>query len=162
MPRGLERQTLDCGSVGSFYRFWLQDLQRPGGFGAAVPWHRSRRSPGSKRGGRGSWWPGWGSPSCLWPAADRQWEQRVMFQRVSTGSDVWICHWWDGGVYAPHHHPGSQAQRQDGRAATKWNAAVAPAWFQNTGGKTKLYKINIWEAEGFSEGKITTAGTVCM
>lgn len=109
-------------------RLWLQDLQRSGGFGAAVVRHRSRRSPGPQRGGRGRRRPGL--------RATPVWTSSVHVTDLvttPTGSDVRLCQRRNGGMHASHHRPGPQAQRQDGRVTPWRNAPVAPTRFQNSG-----------------------------
>lgn len=101
------------------------------------------------------WWPWSSSPltspkASTWTEKRRTWEPATRWVAGrspagcphadeanavgdAAGFDVWLRHRRDRGVHASHYHPGSQAQRQDGRDAQKWDASVAPPRLQDSG-----------------------------
>lgn len=42
----------------------------------------------------------------------------------NAGFDVWLCHWWNWGMYALNTPPGTQTDRKHKGSGTEWNMAL--------------------------------------
>lgn len=76
---------------------------------------------------------GWSSRVFVWSATVFCFKIQRVKGHLSTGFDVRLRHWRDGGVYASYHCSSTQTQCQDGRTASQRHPAVASARLQDPG-----------------------------